>query len=371
MKFTVITPSFNQLPYLKRCIASVRDQIAPQAQRSDVGSQRSDVLISDLRSLISGGGSPIRVHHHVQDAFSTDGTVDWLRQYDEEIRGQRSENGDQRSEDRSQKSGPNNQYPITNNYRFTWSSERDAGMYDALNKGISFALQKRVDECQLVVDKDSLSDQQRTTGSCDDGIVAWLNCDEQYLPGALQNVLRGFEKHSEADFIYGDALLVDAQGQLLTYRKNPPLRRAYVLADHLYTQSAAMFFCSQIFLSGLRFDPVWKAVGDCDLVVRALKAGFRPVQMRVYLAACTMTGSNLSRKQSGVEELQVFRRTTSKHCRLGRPVWNLLRYSEKFLRGGYRQSVPLKYELYPEGSNVRKEFIAHKAAARFSWGIYE
>lgn len=293
MKFWIITPSLNQLAYLKRCIASVADQIT--GGRENPGR--------------------IEIHHHVQDGGSTDGTVEFLRDYIA-------------------------RRPASGNYQLTFVSEADKGMYDAINKGLD-----------------------RSSGE----VFAWLNCDEQYLPGTLQNVSQGFENRSEADFIYGDALLVDAQGRLLTYRKNPPLRRAYVLADHLYTQSAAMFFRSRIFASGLRFDTVWKAVGDCDLVVRAFKAGFRPAQIRSYLAACTMTGENLSRAQIGVEELRAFRGQAPLFYRTTRPVWNTLRHLEKFLRGGYRQPAPLGYALYLDGSNVRKNIVAETTSSRFKW----
>lgn len=305
MKFTIITPSFNQLPYLKRCVASIADQ------------------------------KDVRVEHVVIDGDSTDGTVGFLNGYVAK-------------------------QPSTGNYQLIFASETDGGMYVALNKGLSFALQKQVPD-----------NHQQTTGNCDDEIVAWLNCDEQYLPGALQRAACFFEAHPEADFVYGDVLMVDPEGALLTYRKNPPLRRAYVLADHLYTQSAAMFFRVGIFSSGVRFDPSWKAVGDCDFIVRTLTAGFRPAQIKAYLAVCTMTGLNISRGPSGVSELAKFRRQAPVLFRAGRPVFNALRYLEKFLRGGYRQATPLEYDLCMDDSNVRKKIVSETASSRFRWDDHE
>ncbi len=289
MKFSIITPSLNQLSYLKRCIASVADQ------------------------------KNVTVEHIVIDGGSADGSVEFLR----ECAGRQSP---------------------ADNYHLTFVSEPDKGMYDALNKGID-----------------------RSAGD----ISAWLNCDEQYLPDTLQRTARFFERHPDADFVCGDVLIISPDGRLLTCRKNPPLRRAYVLADHLYTQSAAMFFRSVIFDAGLRFNTAWKAVGDCDFTVRLLAAGFRAGLIRNYLAVCTMTGENLSRRSAGVDELQAFRRAAPELYRLGRPVLNLLRHSEKFLRGGYRQSVPLEYELYLKDSGVREKITAQKADFRFKWGPHE
>ncbi len=383
MTFFIITPSFNQLDYLKRCIASVRDQVAPEARKSEVGDQRSEVGLSalasataggqpssleaapshgmseapdlrsptsDLRSLTSEGGAPLRVHHHIQDGGSTDGTVEFLREFDAEAGGRRPEIRGQRSD-------------VCPAYTFSYSSEPDAGMYDALNKGI----EKRAVSCQLSATQDSPNNQQPSFNNCDNEIVAWLNCDEQYLPGALQKVAHFFKKSPVVDLVYGDALLVDAHGQLLTYRKNPPLRKAYILADHLYTQSASMFFRAGVFESGLRFDTAWKAVGDCDLVIRALDAGFRAGPLRDYLAACAMTGENLSCLSDGVEELKQFRRQVPGLYRLGRALWNGFRYAEKLIRGGYRQSVPFNYALYVNDTAQREILTALSASSRFKW----
>ena len=63
MNFWIVTPSFNQLGFLQRCVASVEDQVT-----GAIGA--NDLLASS---------PPISVHHHIQDAGSTDGTVEWLK----------------------------------------------------------------------------------------------------------------------------------------------------------------------------------------------------------------------------------------------------------------------------------------------------
>ena len=73
MRFHLVTPSFNQLDYLRRCVASIRDQ------------------------AIDG----LELHHEVIDGASTDGTVEWLK-----------------------------------GEGVPHISEPDEGMYHALNKGI-------------------------------------------------------------------------------------------------------------------------------------------------------------------------------------------------------------------------------------------
>ena len=76
----------------------------------------------------------VELEHIVQDSCSDDGTQDWL---------------------------PHDQ-------RVKAFIEKDGGMYDAVNRGY-----------------------RRATGD----ILAYLNCDEQYLPGALKAVHDFFESH--------------------------------------------------------------------------------------------------------------------------------------------------------------------------------
>src|SRR5690349_21578927 len=70
--------------------------------------------------------------------------------------------------------------------------EKDNGMYDAINRGLK---------------------------SAHGEICAYLNCDEQYLPGTLSQVVRFFASHPEIDVLFGDAVLVDAEGIPLSYRR--------------------------------------------------------------------------------------------------------------------------------------------------------
>lgn len=80
MKFYIVTPTYNSLQWLSRCVRSVADQV----------------------------GEGVEVHHHVQDGGSSDGTPAWLEQWAGEHAGHAG-------------------------YKFSYRSGRDRGMYDALN----------------------------------------------------------------------------------------------------------------------------------------------------------------------------------------------------------------------------------------------
>jgi glycosyltransferase involved in cell wall biosynthesis len=66
-----------------------------------------------------------------------------------------------------------------------WCSEPDAGQAAAINKGLRLA-----------------------TGE----LVAWLNADDFYLPGALASVARVYRQNPHASFYFGDGLRVDKKG---------------------------------------------------------------------------------------------------------------------------------------------------------------
>ena len=89
----------------------------------------------------------IEFEHIVQDAGSDDGTLDWLPQ----------------------------------DKRVKAFIEKDGGMYDAVNRGY-----------------------RRAQGE----LLAYLNCDEQYLPGALKVVHDFFERHPEIEVALAGAIVI-------------------------------------------------------------------------------------------------------------------------------------------------------------------
>lgn len=274
---SIITPSFNNLSYLKCCYLSIADQ------------------------------KGINIEHIVIDGGSTDGTVEWL-QKQKNIR---------------------------------WISEKDNGMYDAINKGLGLARGK---------------------------ILAYLNCDEQYLSGTLLLVKDFFEKNSGIDILFGDSLLIRPDGNLIAYRKSYQLRWYYILSSHLYVLSCTIFWRRKILENGIYFNSYYKAAGDADFIIRLLKNGFQIKHINQYLAAFTMTGNNLSENVNAKRELLDRIKNAPFWIRLFRLPLNIMRLTEKFLDGAYFQKMPLKYSVYVNDKVIeKKDFIVNKAS--FLWKI--
>ena len=72
--------------------------------------------------------------------------------------------------------------------RPTWVSEPDRGQASAVNRGL-----------------------QEAKGE----VIAWINSDDYYLPGAIKKVLDFFNNNSEVEILYGDADIVNEDAHLL------------------------------------------------------------------------------------------------------------------------------------------------------------
>lgn len=92
--------------------------------------------------------------------------------------------------------------------RLRWISEPDRGQADAINKGLRMA---RGD------------------------VMAYLNADDLYLPGALERVSEYLTLHPQADWIYGNCRVIDETGLPIGQLVAPPfnLQRMVHRADYV------------------------------------------------------------------------------------------------------------------------------------------
>ena len=241
--------------------------------------------------------------HIVVDGASSDGTAEWLEQ----------------------------------NRQIRSLSEADKGMYDAINKGFKLAGGE---------------------------LLAYLNCDEQYLPGTLATVNDYFGKHPDVDMIFGHALLTRPDGSLIAYRKGTQPRWYFILSSHLYVLTCTMFFRRRIIEEGFIMDPRFRIWGDVDFIVRILRQGYNVQYVDHYLSVYTMTGKNLSQDTNAVQERQRLLGQSPRFVRRLGWLLNTARLAEKFLSGAYFQKMPLDYSVYTDDQQ-RKNFQVDTAS--FKW----
>jgi len=225
MNFSVVTPSYNQLDWLELCIASVADQQGAES-----------------------------IEHTVCDGGSTG---------IEEFRIKMKE-----------------KFPDTIGYRLEFVIGPDAGMYDAINKGL-----------------------RRVNGD----VCSYLNCDEQLLPGSLSAVGDFFQKNQTIDVVFGDTIVVGSEGEPLCYWRPYVPSLAHLAGATLNTLSCSTFFRRTVVDAGHLFEPQWKAVGDLRWIRGLLEKGCRMACVPRPLAAFTFLGDNLGAGATAREEFEASR----------------------------------------------------------------
>lgn len=260
MRFSVVTPSFNQLDWLELCIASVADQ-----QQSEF----TEHIICD------GGSSGI-----------TDFEARMLARF-----------------------------PETPSYRLEFIIGPDAGMYDAINKGL-----------------------HRAKGD----VCSYLNCDEQLLPGALAAVTEFLGSHAELDVVFGDTIVVGPSGEALCYWRPYVPSLKHLSGATLNTLSCSTFFRRRVLEAGHLFEPQWKVVGDLRWIRGLLAKGRTMTCLPRPLAAFTFLGDNLGAGAKAREEFEASRDSVSGPVRFFRRGMHGLR---KLFSGAYfRRKVT--YDLF-------------------------
>jgi glycosyltransferase involved in cell wall biosynthesis len=225
--------------------------------------------------------------HIVQDAGSDDGTLDWL----------------------------------PTDPRVRAFVEKDQGMYDAINRGL-----------------------RRSNGD----ILAYLNCDEQYLPGALKSVQEFFASHPEIELLFADFVVVDGQGEYLFHRKVQVPLKHHLWISHLPAFSCAMFFRRHLVHDeGFWFDPSWRDVGDGEWVLRLLRRNTRVAVMRRFTSVFTMSGANMSIGENAKREARRLHATAPSWMQKARPLIIAQHRLRRLMGGIYRQS-PFTFELYTQ-----------------------
>lgn len=244
--------------------------------------------------IASVADQPVGAEHIVQDAGSDDGTLDWLPR----------------------------------DSRVKVFVEKDQGMYDGVNRGL-----------------------RRAGGD----ILAYLNCDEQYLPGALSTVCGFFEQHPSIDVLFGDVVMVDAEGRYLYHRKMQSPLKYHTWTCHLSTLSCAMFFRRRIvFDYGLLFDPRLRDVGDGEWMVRLLRRPVRMAALRQFTSVFTYTGANMSVGPNARRENRELFQSAPYWARQLKPLFTVQHRLRRLLGGMYSQP-PFAYEIFTLASPDRRQ----------------
>ena len=249
----------------------------------------------------------VTLEHIVQDAGSDDGTLDWLP-------------GDPRVKS---------------------FVEKDRGMYDAVNRGL---------------------------GRAQGDILAYLNCDEQYLPGALARVEKYFDAHPEVDLLFGHVVMVGPDGGYLCHRKVQPPLKYHTWTCHLSTLSCATFFRRRVVHDrGFVFDASLRDVGDGEWMVRLLRAGTKMASVDLFTSAFTYTGNNMSAGANARRENRELALSAPAWARTLKPAIILHHRLRRYFLGSYQQQ-PFSYAVYTrQNPGERRVYQVTQPTFRCPW----
>ncbi len=178
---TIVTVVFNGEKYLEQTIQSVINQ-----------------TYDNIEYIIIDGGS-------------TDGTLDIIRKYEKVI-----------------------------DY---WVSEPDAGIYDAMNKGIILSRGK---------------------------LIGLINSDDWYLENAVETVVETYLNNSKSNVIITGAIYrTDSQGNIL-FKLNKPASFLHQKINRIMpVNHPATFVAREVYAEIGLFDEQYKIAGDYDFIYRA------------------------------------------------------------------------------------------------------
>ena len=202
----------------------------------------------------------VEVEHIVQDACSDDGTQDWLPR----------------------------------DPRVKAFIEKDGGMYDAVNRGF-----------------------RRATGD----ILAYLNCDEQYLPGALAAVRDFFEAHPQTEVALAGTIVTDGEGKYLCHRHLMPPHPQGIWFRFPILTSSVFIRRKVISERSIYFDTHWRDLGDFHWMLALMKNRVPMAVCDSFTSAFADTGINMNLKPNAIREKEETDAMTPGWVRALKPIW--------------------------------------------------
>ncbi len=183
------------------------------------------------------------VEYIIMDGGSTDGTLDIIKKYEEQI-----------------------------DY---WVSEKDNGIYDAMNKGITLA-----------------------TGA----IIGLINADDWYEKNTIEEIVDTFNIDSHADIVYG----------LLRHIKNNieykiEAQNHNFLCDRMIPHPTC-FVKKTVYNKLNNYNIQYRAAADYDFMLRAKSANFNFIKIDEVLANFRIGGISNVSKMGAIESLEIRRK---------------------------------------------------------------
>ena len=150
-----------------------------------------------------------QIEYRIVDGGSTDNTIGVIKKYESKLVG--------------------------------WVSEKDKGQTDAINKGFA---QAKGD------------------------ILAWINSDDTYEPGAVSAAVRYLQEHPDVGMVYGDCNFIDASGKVIGKFNAAQTSYSLLRQGYSHIPQQTMFFRAELWRQVGPLDPSFYFAMDYDLWTR-------------------------------------------------------------------------------------------------------
>ena len=150
-----------------------------------------------------------RIEYIIVDGGSTDGTPDVIKKYEDKLA--------------------------------FWVSEKDKGQTDAINKGFA-----------------------RAKGE----ILAWINSDDTYEPGALSAAVSYLAAHPDVGMVYADCNFINEEGRVIGKFGSAQTDSRLLRQGYVHIPQQTMFFRADLWRQVGPLDPSFYFAMDYDLWTR-------------------------------------------------------------------------------------------------------
>jgi glycosyltransferase involved in cell wall biosynthesis len=168
---------------------------------------QADFLRDTIESVLSQDYP--NIEYMIVDGGSQDGTMEIIKKFEDKLAG--------------------------------WVSEKDKGQTDAINKGFA-----------------------RAQGH----ILAWLNSDDTYEPGAVAAAVKYLQEHPKVGLVYGDCNFINEAGRVIGKFGSAQTNQQLLRQGYVHIPQQTMFFRADLWRQVGPLDPSFYFAMDYDLWTR-------------------------------------------------------------------------------------------------------
>ncbi len=190
-------------------------------------------LDETIFSIISQAGD-FDLHYHIQDSQSSDSTISIIKKWEKVL------------------AEPENSL-FNPRISFSWVSEKDLGMYDAINRGFAYLL------------------KYNNIANSENPVMSWINGDDILTHGSLQTAAQFFSD-TDYEWVTGISSLIRHDSVIMGVRDTPRCFSRQLLTKGLYDgrhlqfiQQEGTFWRQSLWKAAGQLNSNLKFAGDWDL----------------------------------------------------------------------------------------------------------